>query len=466
MKKTLTTIVFQLATTTVFATGIAYGATSRSTTVMNEINTYNAALLATDKEAKYCKMAESPFGFYRGSNHLFWKDMINDTRLTQYRSTSGSSATKTWIQGDMHIENMGTFHDDDNEVVYGINDFDESLIADYQYDVWRMATSLVLVMKEKGYSSSSQDSVLEAFSEAYLDQIHDYVGNNNERTKQFDATNTGGKDSQLDNFLVEVKDRDGGDKSAREEMLDEWSDDIGSTRAFDLNHDDLQSTTASVESSIYSNFNTYKAGVDETHTSYFALHDVAKRINAGTGSLGAPRYYTLIEGVGTGEKDDIILDMKRQSKPTAYAYLSSADRTLHNSRFSNEAIRHTKAYRAMGTDIDNYLGTITISSEYYSVRELSPYKEKFDLSELTTVNRFKKIAQYWGQILATSHARSDNDYSSTYINYSFEANVDALTDTHHSEFNTLVKTVAKAYATQVTQDYGYFISAFDESVCP
>ena len=58
-----------------------------------------------------------------------------------------------------------------------------------------------------------------------------------------------------------------------------------------------------------------------------------------------------------------------------------------------------------------------------------------------------------GVILATAHARSDKDYDSDIIDYSFDKEVDILTDGMHREFRTLVREIASRYAAQVNDDY-------------
>ncbi len=113
---------------------------------MAAIKAQNDALPPTDRQAKYAKMAASPFVFFRGTNHVFCADFAGDPRLSQF----GGSRMRTWLQGDLHVENFGAFSNDEGDVVYDSNDFDEAVIADYQYDLWRMAVSIVLVAREQG----------------------------------------------------------------------------------------------------------------------------------------------------------------------------------------------------------------------------------------------------------------------------------------------------------------------------
>lgn len=82
---------------------------------------------------KFAKMEASPFIFYRGSDQLFFLDWSYNGALESF----GNSTTRVWIQGDMHVENMGSFMNSGGDVVYEANDFDESLVGPYQLDVWR-----------------------------------------------------------------------------------------------------------------------------------------------------------------------------------------------------------------------------------------------------------------------------------------------------------------------------------------
>src|SRR6202000_2085941 len=49
-----------------------------------------------------------------------------------------------WIVGDMHLENVGAYRNDADEVVFGLNDFDDATIGPLRYDVLRYATSVLL----------------------------------------------------------------------------------------------------------------------------------------------------------------------------------------------------------------------------------------------------------------------------------------------------------------------------------
>jgi uncharacterized protein (DUF2252 family) len=433
--------------------------TIATTSLVTAIETFNAGLSTANRTAKYCKMVEAPFAFYRGTNHLFWSDLTGDPRFLDF----GSAQTSIWLQGDLHADNFGSFDDDDGQVVYDLNDFDETVISDYQWDVWRMAASIALIADQNGgLSVSALDNVLDLFSESYLDTIASYHGNDQELGRQFTGSNTYGL---LDDFLAEVE-----GENSRTAMLDEWTVLSGGVRIFDLAHPELDPASATVRSQIVSQMPGYVAtttGNLGTVSGYFKVKDVAIRLDAGLGSLGTPRYYVLIEGTSTSQSNDRILDIKRQGAPAAYPHLSAQQRTLLDRAAVNHAARAVEGYRALVADADDHLGRMTLSDGVYSVRERSPYKDTLPGEELDTETRLGNLAEQWGAILATSHARADKDYRADLISYSFDAQVDALTDGFHSDFRDLVRDVAHEYAQQVQDDHVTFASYVEASyVCP
>jgi len=129
--------------------------------ILNAIQAWNTDLSASGRHEEYCKMADSSFSFYQGTDYLFWEDFAGDWRLSRF----GNARTKTWLETDAHVDNYGAFCNYKGGVIYGLNDFDESVIADYQYDVWRLAVSIVLVARLNGdLSHKQQENVVNAFA--------------------------------------------------------------------------------------------------------------------------------------------------------------------------------------------------------------------------------------------------------------------------------------------------------------
>jgi len=357
------------------------------------------------------------------------------------------------------VDNTGSFDDDQGDIVYAINDFDEAVIGDYQLDVWRLAVSLTLVARENGgYSVTDQGSLIDELTEAYLDAMASYAGNSQETTKKFTQSNTYGL---LDDFLLDVA-----ASNSRVKMLDDWSVKVSGVRRLNTTgNPDLAPVTAAVDSDVRGHMAAYRAtltGGTTPAASYFTVKSVAERLHAGLGSLGATRYYVLIEGPTTGQDDDRILDVKAQGTPSAFGYLSSAAVSQTNSASGgNMAYRTVLAYKALGYRVDDLLGWMALSDgKTYSVRERSPYKDTFDTASLTTMTRFTNLAQQWGTLLATQHARADKDWNATILPQSVDSEIDALTNGDHAGFRAKVRALALDYADQVALDYASFCANF------
>jgi hypothetical protein len=84
------------------------------------LDRWNRFISEEDKIEKFCVMATGPFRFFRGSNHLFWERFAHDPKLLKF---GGGKSFRTWVQGDLHPENFGSFHDADSQLIYNTNDF-------------------------------------------------------------------------------------------------------------------------------------------------------------------------------------------------------------------------------------------------------------------------------------------------------------------------------------------------------
>jgi uncharacterized protein (DUF2252 family) len=440
-----------------FMTVFSFVPAQRKNEILDELEKWNQSLSAEDLQIKYSKMICSPFSFYRGTNHLFWRDFAKHSALKQF----SNKQSQIWIQGDLHAENFGSFHNDQNRIVYDLNDFDESVIADYQYDLWRMAISLVLVARQaKKFKAQEIAEFIAAFAGSYLSTIARCHQAQDEVELEFTADNTYGK---LDDFLKDVEKNE-----SRQKMLSTWTNVAQGDRYYDLSSDKLAPVTDDERQAMLQQMPEYGktlTGKLQYDPQYFCVKDIARRLMAGTGSFGTPRFYIIIEGYDDHHEYDCILDVKRQRKPTPYHYLGKAFQQQYDRQFANDAERYAIAYKALVKNTDDHLGWLKFNDEYYCVRERSPYKESFPLTTLTKAKRFKKMAEQWGKILATSHSRADQDAIGSKINHAFDAAVYQLTTGQESAFIDLVQIVAQSYADQVELDWKTFKRANPKISC-
>jgi uncharacterized protein (DUF2252 family) len=119
---------------------------------------HTAALLRQKKS----RLATSPHGFLRGSAPLFHRI------LTTRPDLAAGPAGMGWIAGDMHLENVGAYRNDADQVVFALNDFDDGTIGPLHLDVLRLSTSVILA--GRGFHATGADSIafVERLIGAYL----------------------------------------------------------------------------------------------------------------------------------------------------------------------------------------------------------------------------------------------------------------------------------------------------------
>ncbi|HYX76556.1 MAG TPA: DUF2252 family protein, partial [Gaiellaceae bacterium] len=102
---------------------------------------------------KYGRMLASPFAFYRGAAAVMARDLAST-------STTGLDAQ---LSGDAHLSNFGGFASPERDLVFDLNDFDETLRGPFEWDVKRLAASFEIVAKDRGFSKAQRrQSVLRA----------------------------------------------------------------------------------------------------------------------------------------------------------------------------------------------------------------------------------------------------------------------------------------------------------------
>ena len=94
---------------------------------------------------KYERMLASPFGYFRGAVPVMAADL----------ALLPNTGIVNQICGDAHVRNLGAYAAPDGRLVFDINDFDETTRAPFEWDLKRLATSLVLAGREAGAKDGS-----------------------------------------------------------------------------------------------------------------------------------------------------------------------------------------------------------------------------------------------------------------------------------------------------------------------
>lgn len=110
---------------------------------------------------RYGRMVASPFAFYRGAAALMAFDLAQLPR------------TEIIVQlcGDAHLANFGLFASPERRILFGPNDFDETLPGPFDWDVRRLAASFVIAVRERGFGSHAQRDVVRRLCATFRKQI-------------------------------------------------------------------------------------------------------------------------------------------------------------------------------------------------------------------------------------------------------------------------------------------------------
>lgn len=427
---------------------------TRSEWLKEKLEEYDGQILGLSqkgRQKKYLKMAVSPYTFFRGSAFLFFSDLLQDPLYAKY-----SARKPTWVQGDLHFENFGTFHDSEGEIVFDINDFDEAYLGSYILDVSRMIVSIVLVATELGLSPEKTEASVHRYLKSYRKQIAKYANREESPlTCQYTLHNTKGPIHKLLRKVEKSRSRDSLFERFITETVDGWK--------FNRN-DELEDVDTRIAEQILANWDTYIHSIPTEQRlveGHYIIKDIVHKRNSGTGSIGLDRFYLLIEGEQADHtKDDIILEMKEARYSVLDSLLPSHDE--FHEQFPHPGEQVVISQRAMHHQSDPFLGIMSIDEKTYYVRERSPYKSKLTLKHIKDEDDFLSALKIMGKLTAKIHARADADIEQGLFAYHSEEMIMASIEQNRQEWYQLLTTFAMDYANKVKEDYAIFLVMQEE----
>jgi hypothetical protein len=99
---------------------------------------------------RYGRMLVSPFTFYRGAASIMAHDLAGTPR----------SGLTVQCCGDAHLSNFGVFASPERKLVFDVNDFDETLPGPWEWDVKRLAVSMLIAARSNGFKAKEQDQIV------------------------------------------------------------------------------------------------------------------------------------------------------------------------------------------------------------------------------------------------------------------------------------------------------------------
>ena len=299
---------------------------------------------------KFQRMSANPFAFFRGADPLFAK------AWPELKPPDVGPAIL--ICGDLHLENFGAYRTETGDFRFGLNDFDEALVAPCSLDVVRCTASILLASEQWRLTPTQATGMALAFLDSYRESVRDpepgEVAPESGQGAVWDLladTAVGLQIALLDRVTLRNR---SGKRTIRSAV----------------NHPKIGRERAKI---VRQAIDDYLAQRSPEHT--FRVLDLSGRV-AGVGSLGVRRYLALV-GDGKNSDVDCLLDVKECNAP---ALLSCS--TFPQPNDEDDAHRVISAQEQLQGTVAAGLGTLVIGKRSYRVREMIPDEHRASLDRL------------------------------------------------------------------------------------
>lgn len=380
------------------------------------------------------RMSASPFSLLRATAAMMAHDL----------ATEPVTGLQAQLCGDAHVANFGLYGTDHGEIIMDINDFDETVVGPWEWDLKRLATSLVLAGREGGASEKSCAKAARHCAGAYraaisriseLPFLQAWVTLGNEA-----AVSRARADALLDEFAKAAA------KAARNDsarVAAKWVHGDSAGWHFVVDPPLLTPVSTQIRDGVIASLDAYASSLHHTRQHLLARYracDVAQRV-VGTGSVGLRCYLILLRGNG----DEALVLQVKQASPSALApYVDEVS-------WAHEGQRIVHGARLVQADSDLLLGWTTISEHQFIVRQFRNRKGAIDPSALPGghLDDYGRLA---GALLARAHTRSiDPRVLDGYCR-------------DHDEFDRAISAHALAYAERVRLDHEALLSAMNDGL--
>jgi len=355
---------------------------------------------------RYGRMLVSPFTFYRGAAAVMAADL----------AVTPDSGIVVQACGDAHISNFGGFAVPDRRVVFGPNDFDETLPGPWEWDVKRMAASVEIAGRDIGLRADRRQRILLASLREYREAMREFAAESH-------------LDVWYDRLTAsEIADRFGGRLSAKGRIV--FAKPFAKARRKNhlravnkLTHkvdgelrfrsvppllvplrelftaDDAQHESAVIRELL----DKYAEQLDDDRRYLFSTYrfvDMARKV-VGVGSVGTRAWVILM--VGRDGRDPLVLQAKEAQASVLEPYLGA-------SGFANNGERVVRGQRISHAAVDIFLSWLRSEEldgqehDFY-VRQLWDWKASVDLSTISDAG-LHAYTRACGWSLARAHARS------------------------------------------------------------
>lgn len=341
--------------------------------VLKRIYQYNAGIPTVLHNLKWNAMKESPFRFYRSTCHLFAQDFV---KLYKYKPK-----VKSWICGDLHFENFGSYKGENRLVYFDLNDFDEAILAGPEPEVARFLTSIIITAGQMKVAAIGLHKAIHDIMDVYVGVLI------NGKALMLEAEVAHGRFKKYFEHLTTLD---------REAFIAKRT--YKHKGALLLRPDDehfmpLEDTR---KSKIYEGLTPL---LDSGGFRQFVFEDAAFHI-AGSGSLGLQRYCVLCYSKKKGKH--YLIDVK-EARTSCYNGLIK----IKQPRFKNEAERINNAAYLMQFNSPAFSATVDIDKKWHVVKELQYQADRMSLEDFgKDFGTFVAVAKELAVLMAYAQIRS------------------------------------------------------------
>jgi uncharacterized protein (DUF2252 family) len=358
---------------------------------------------------RHGRMAGSAFAFFRGAAYVMAADLAETP-------TSGMTVQ---LCGDAHLSNFGGFAAPDRQLVFDLNDFDETLPGPWEWDVKRLAASLAVAGREQGFEEGARRRIVTESVAQYREAVRALAGMRNLDVWYFRI--------DFERILAEVRDRLDPAAVKRLRRNRKKAERKDSMRAFskltrivdgqprlvsdpplivsleDIAEDhglgDRETVDEQIRELLRSYRGTLRGELRHLVDSYRYV-DMAFKV-VGVGSVGTRAWIVLM--LGRDDGDPLFLQVKEAQRSVLEPF-------TRRTAFKNQGRRVVEGQRLMQATGDIMLGWIRTvglddqERDFY-IRQLWDWKASADV-EAMDPTALKLYGGLCGATLARAHARS------------------------------------------------------------
>jgi uncharacterized protein (DUF2252 family) len=355
---------------------------------------------------RYGRMAESPFRFYRGAAGIMAADL----------AATANTGIRAQLCGDAHLLNFRLLASPERRLMFDINDFDETLPGPWEWDVKRLAASLVIASRENGFTAKERSAIVRATVRSYREQMRGFalMGNLDVWYARIDtdglqALVTGQLDARRGRMVARTLDkartRDNLQAFEKLTHLVEGRRRITAAPPLVVPVADLlpELERGQLEQAIGALVARYATSLQSDHRillEQYRLVDMARKV-VGVGSVGTRCWIVLM--LGRDDQDPLLIQVKEADHSVLAEYAGA-------SAYPNQGQRVVAGQRMMQATSDVLLGWeratgIDGQSRDFYIRQLRDWK---GIAEPATMlpEGLRMFGQLCGATLARAHARS------------------------------------------------------------